>query len=1033
MATAPQTRWMSPPPVYDASRSTPVSYTTLTPYLQLSHILSLTWLAYPIISLLFVAFRLQISSASAQDAVANAKGDLLTSCKAAETAATSAASMPRYLAVASNQQITDAVNGSLNAARATLVLALTIMEAIINFIIDIYRSTFLCFLELVVRGGLSIIIGAVQEFNSFIQNAFSSLRTSIQNDIATANKVIQGAVDAINKVNPFSDIKAPQINIPSLDSLQNVTLPSDFQDALLKLNNSLPSVSELKDKVESIIDKPFELLKKDINDTFANITFDSSTLPVPQQNNVLFCDQMDTSVVDDLGHDLLKISKIGTILLVLIALILLAGHCALEWYKWRCLKQHLQYTREAWMTDPGLFHGGSKEAPTLVMSDHNLLMLQASSSHPLLTKIANRISRIFRLSPSQYVHLQWFFHYVFHPPALAVFLIGFFGLLSVQIQLLAISPIAHKYSERAVASANDFSNTIATSMNASMYNQSAAYAADVNSRVDAIQSTVNDGLFGWVNGTTTTLNDTINEFYNDIQNAVNTVFNGTILDEPVQDFIRCFIGSKVDAIESALTFLHDNLHIDVPRVNDSVLVLSPADVNEVTRPVALAAIGSGDGSDNDGLVGRLVAAYVSSLKKERIMFGIFMGLWGLVVLIALCIIFWHSYGRDWVEAYKKRKWQKEQRDGINGLVVPYRDPSAAHQQHAGGFEGDPEKSNPDNLPSFSPMPAPKPSLFSSIRSPTFQAKAPHPLNSRNPTYPDSWDSLLERSNTREPGAETKSGFKISAPKKLMALGKMGRERFVGDNRGSNAESSQADLVEHPTETQQGSSSWLQRLQGAFRRKEPSDVEEDNWEGKEVTTETSERPRPQLTVNTARAEEHARNLPTVEEETPSPQRNVPASAWSVSPGPAPKRPWIPSIVHKRAPSRSSTTITPFPFQPKSRRTASVPSDVQSVRDSFNIAMPQPQPHFAVPLHHGYERPIPPILMSPTDGDSPIYGLHAHNADLTSPALPPIPDNHNHDPFVTPFDDENRPGTVPTPTTASSERKHRSNNPFIAMAI
>lgn len=149
------------PPLYDP-RSTHHT-TSLTPYLQLSHLLSLTWLAYPILSLLFVAFRLQLSSASAQDAAANAKDDLLTSCKAAETAATAAASMPRYMAAATNVRIAEAVNGTMNGARAALVLALTIMEAIINFIVDLYRSTFLCFLELVVRGALSIIIGAVQE------------------------------------------------------------------------------------------------------------------------------------------------------------------------------------------------------------------------------------------------------------------------------------------------------------------------------------------------------------------------------------------------------------------------------------------------------------------------------------------------------------------------------------------------------------------------------------------------------------------------------------------------------------------------------------------------------------------------------------------------------------------------------------------------------------------------------------------------------------------------------------------------------
>ena len=172
---ASQSYWKSPT-VYNPAQT---RYTTLTPYLQLPHLLSLTWLAYPILSLLFVAFRLQLSEAAAADAAANAKADLLASCKAAETAATSAASMPRYLAIASNNQIADAVNGTLNAARATLVLALTIMEVIINFIIDLYRSTFLCFLELVVRGGLSIIIGAVQEVSLMLPTILVLLHISL--------------------------------------------------------------------------------------------------------------------------------------------------------------------------------------------------------------------------------------------------------------------------------------------------------------------------------------------------------------------------------------------------------------------------------------------------------------------------------------------------------------------------------------------------------------------------------------------------------------------------------------------------------------------------------------------------------------------------------------------------------------------------------------------------------------------------------------------------------------------------------------
>jgi hypothetical protein len=160
--------------LWNAPHSTTTSQlrTALTPYLTLPHLLSLTWLAAPILSLIFVAFRLQLSLADAQNALDKTKVNLLASCLAAEQAATSTVSMPRYLALATNKQFADAVNGSMEAARLTLVLSITVLEAIINFVIDIYRSTFLCLLELVVRGGLSLLLGAVQEVTSIVLISF---------------------------------------------------------------------------------------------------------------------------------------------------------------------------------------------------------------------------------------------------------------------------------------------------------------------------------------------------------------------------------------------------------------------------------------------------------------------------------------------------------------------------------------------------------------------------------------------------------------------------------------------------------------------------------------------------------------------------------------------------------------------------------------------------------------------------------------------------------------------------------------------
>ncbi|TFY54366.1 hypothetical protein EVJ58_g8908, partial [Rhodofomes roseus] len=867
--------WNAPPPVYDAR-----SPTGLQSYLELPHLLSLTWLAYPILSLLFVAFRLQLSADSAQSSAASAKSDLLAACQAAQKAATSAASMPRYLAVMTNNGIADAVNDTMNAAREALVLTLTVMEAIINFIVDMYRSTFLCFLELVVRGALSLLIDAVNEINSFLSSTFSSIRSSIQSDVGGVNSAIQAIVNKVNDLKVFGTITAPQLSIPALSSLQNVTLPNDFEEALVKLNDSLPTLSTLKSELDDLIDTPFELVKKEINDTFANLTFDRAVLPVPQQNALSFCDDMDTSWVDDVGTDLVKVAHIGIIILIVLALLLVGANCLFEWYKWRCLKNHLQYTRDAWTSDPTAYHGGVSKfgTPLVDMSDHNLLVLSADSQHPHLMKIANAIARLFRLSPSQYVNLRWFMHYVFHPPALACFLIGFFGLLSVEIQLIAVRPIADKFGDQVSASVSNTVTLIGTSINGSMYNQSAAYADSINTRVATAQSSISGGLIGWIDNSTVTLNNTINAFYTDLQNAVNSVFNGTVMQSPVDEFIKCFIGSKVEDLEEALTFLHNNLNVTLPTVNQSVLVLSQSDISEITQPVAEAAVGSGNGN-SQGIVGDIVDAYIKSLKGERIMFAVFMGLWAFVVLMALVIIFWHSYGKGWVEAHKRRKWEREQRRGVEGLIVPFRDMGPGGAQH---------------------------------------------------TDPEMRDSAVVMD-------EKKSGWGGSP-------GQLPRSRrtIARENAGKDEEKTAVLAMHDEARPEQNNT----RFTRWFSTKRSGNAQIHSAE--EPTEEkplTRERTRPPLTINVSSASAAESDHTTLARENDA----RPTSAWSVSPGPPPKLPWMTKIL--------PTSRVGLPSNPYLKRKS---------QHAVVITPPGPGPaseaqaviHIApIPLHHAFVRPPP----------------------------------------------------------------------------
>ncbi|KAI6021507.1 hypothetical protein BKA83DRAFT_4282863 [Pisolithus microcarpus] len=905
-------RGVSPPPGYDAHSTVPTSSTSLRPYLQLPHILSLTWLAYPILSLIFIIFRLQLSSAESQTAVANAKGDLLSACNAAEQAATSAASMPRYLAIATNQQFADAVNGTMNGARAALILALTCMEAIINFLIDIYRSTFLCFLELIVVGGLSLLISAVQEITSFLQSTLNSIVTSLKNDASSINSAIESA---------------------------------------LFLNQSFVQLSRIHR-----VDTPFETVKTDINNTFFGLTFDASVLPVPEQNTVSFCGNLDTSSIDNLGNDLLWITKIITIVLIAFLLLLLAGHCAIEWYKWRCLQRHLRYTREAWLSDPTVYHSNpSQGIPTVTLSDHNLLMLQTDAQHPLLTRIANSLSARFRFTPSQHIHLRWFLHYIFHPPALACFLIGFFGLLSVQIQLIAPP-----------ASVQDLSNSIATQINGSMYNQSASYASQLNTRVDTVQSTINNGLFGWVNGTTTTLNTTLNNFYTDVQSLVTSVFNGTALETPAQDFVMCLLGSKVSALEDALTFLNENLNVDLPRVNDSVLVLSPQNGQ----------------NDSSGLIGSLVATYVNSLLQERIMFAMFLGFWGVVVLMGLCIIFWHSYARNWVELYKKRKWRKEQRDALEGFSVPFREGMPGRDMK------DAEKA-PTPLRSFTPLSEPRSAFSLNPFRRSAQPQSNHPLRTLEPKFEKSWDSFFheneEQQRKPEPSGLLRS---VSRSIRLLNVGKNSGEREGGE------------VASDATKVNWFKSVFAKKVQS------PAPVT--------LADEPVSRHRPRLTISTERAASLRDNLPRIEV---SPSQDEPVSRPSASPAP-PTLPWMKDTSAGKA---SPVTLPPLE---RSRKHPNVPIDVGSTPPDND-----PSP-LAMPLHNGFEHHPHPTMQPPL----PKVSSTASAASL-SPNVPPSqvssksipqasnPNDNITNPFATPFDDD-----VGVPT-----KERRMTNPFAGVAL
>lgn len=335
------------------------------------------------------------------------------------------------------------------------------------------------------------------------------------------------------------------------------------------------------------IEKPFDIVKADINATFSAISFNATTFTLPERRTLTFCDDMDTSFVDDLGNDLVKFARIGAGIIAGIALLILLGNMFLQWWRWRALQNHLDYIREAWSADPTVVHSpkiaeirgagatSSTPTPSMSMTNHNLLVFLNTSEHPLISRILDQISSRFRLTPSQHTNARFFISYVTYPAALVCLLIGVVGIISVQVQLAAIHPLEAHYTAKANAGVSSFNAQIASQLSSGMANDSAIYAAQVNAHILEVQTTLNEGVFGWVNTTTTSLNSTVAGFYAEVQSIVNSTFGGTVLDSPAQEFVRCLIGTKVQSIENALTFLHDNFKVRSPLY--SILMIAFAD------------------------------------------------------------------------------------------------------------------------------------------------------------------------------------------------------------------------------------------------------------------------------------------------------------------------------------------------------------------------------------------------------------------------------------------------------------------------
>ncbi|KAE8221784.1 hypothetical protein CF326_g8499, partial [Tilletia indica] len=139
--------------------------------------------------------------------------------------------------------------------------------------------------------------------------------------------------------------------IIALDNVR-IRLPTFFEDGLIALNNSIPTLDQVKDKINAVISSPLELLRTDVNNTINAFQFDRSVLAVPPLPSTALqvCNSTTiaaaTTPLDELAHAVHKL-EIFLLLAVLLAMLLVAlCTVGLEWWAWRSMWRHVRLIRD---------------------------------------------------------------------------------------------------------------------------------------------------------------------------------------------------------------------------------------------------------------------------------------------------------------------------------------------------------------------------------------------------------------------------------------------------------------------------------------------------------------------------------------------------------------------------------------------------------------------------------------------------------------------------------------------------------------
>ena len=525
------------------------------------------------------------------------------------------ASMPHYMAQGTNELTAQGIERAINGLMQMLIMTITGVEEIIVFIINLLTQTYICLITFAVGGSLHATISIAEDVGHLLNSTAKGVGKDLGNAASDFQTAMNSFLKDLENVGNFltgDNSNPPKIDLTSeINTLDGLKLPSGYDSELQQLNASIPTFAEVNNFTNNAIKWPFEQVKQVLNESLPKYTMDRSLFPVPAKESLTFCS--DDNGINDFFNGLVEVELLAK--RIFLATLIVLAVLAIIPMAWR------EYRR--WKLE--------QERARLIKSDAlDPMDAVYIASRPYTSSAGLKLAENFQSSRRRTL-VRWAVAYATTVPALFVLSLGIAGLLACLCQYILLKTI-EKEVPKLENQVIGFADKVIHQLNSA----SEQWAVGTNHIIANTSDTINHDVFGWVNISTSAVNDTLNVFVDGVMDVLNVTFGGTVLYEPVLDVLDCLVLLKIQGIENGLTWVQDHAHIDFPLLPPDTFSLGAIQkVGGSEADILAAGPDSGAGDAITGAMYHVTNFLESAIRQETIISACLVLIWVIIALIGI--------------------------------------------------------------------------------------------------------------------------------------------------------------------------------------------------------------------------------------------------------------------------------------------------------------------------------------------------------------------------------------------------------------